>query len=459
VSSGDAGEARGDRVGADPLSADVVGILDTVDLPIIVVGRDCTLVRFNRAATDTLGLAASDIGRLPSAVAAFADVKDLEKLCAHVIADEAPVRRDVQSGDRRFLLRIAPYARAAGQIAGAVLTFTNVTAFRASLEQAVYEREYTKTILNTVSNPLVVLDSELRVQSANRAFYSLFDASRETTQGVPLRTLGDDDWNTSGLWASLTAVLANNTDFELLEVERDFPALGRRVVLFDARRIPRDGEATILLAFQDVTERKRAEAALQENERRFREMVDALPVAVYTIDAEGRLTHFNPAAVALAGRTPELGEDRWCVSWKLYRPDGTPLPVEEGPMAIALKENRPLRGAQAIAERPDGERRWLEPYPTPLFDATGRLTGGINMLLDITERKQAEDALRQSTAQFQTLLNRAPLGVYLVDADFRLREVNPTALPVFGNIPDLIGRDFNEVMHILWPSAYADNIV
>ena len=78
----------------------------------------------------------------------------------------------------------------ADQIDGAVLTFTNVTAFRASLEQAVYEREYTKAILNTVGNPLVVLDAQLRVQSANRAFYETFGISREETQYVPLARLG-----------------------------------------------------------------------------------------------------------------------------------------------------------------------------------------------------------------------------------------------------------------------------
>ena len=130
--------------------------------------------------------------------------------------------------------------------------------------------------------------------------------------------------------------------------------------------------------------------ALKESERRFREMIDALPAAVYTTDAEGRITHFNPAAVEFSGRTPELGTDLWCVSWKLYHPDGTPMPHDECPMAIALKEGKMLRGAEAIIERPDGKRLWFTPYPTPLRDSDDRIVGGINMLVDITERKQAE---------------------------------------------------------------------
>lgn len=140
----------------------------------------------------------------------------------------------------------------------------------------------------------------------------------------------------------------------------------------------------------DVTERKTVESRLQESERRFREMIDALPAAVYTTDSEGLITYFNQACIAYSGRVPELGTDRWCVSWKMYRPDGTPLPHEECPMAVALKEGRIVDGTEAIAERPDGSRIWFSPYPRPLHDAEGNVVGGINMLLDITARKEAE---------------------------------------------------------------------
>ncbi len=135
---------------------------------------------------------------------------------------------------------------------------------------------------------------------------------------------------------------------------------------------------------------------------RFREMIDALPVAIYTTDAEGRVTHFNPACVEFSGRTPELGTDHWCVTWKLYHPDGTPLPHDKCPMAIALQERRIVRGAEAIAERPDGSRIWFEPYPTPLFDSAGNLVGGINMLVDITERKLAEETRALLAAVVET---------------------------------------------------------
>jgi PAS domain S-box-containing protein len=140
-----------------------------------------------------------------------------------------------------------------------------------------------------------------------------------------------------------------------------------------------------------ISEAVRSNSLLRERERRFRELLDALPAAVYTTDAEGRITYYNETAAQMWGHRPELGTSEWCGSWKLYWPDGTPLPHGECPMAIALKEDRPVRGLEAIAERPDGTRVPFIPYPTPLHDESGRLVGAVNMLIDITERKRAEE--------------------------------------------------------------------
>ena len=145
---------------------------------------------------------------------------------------------------------------------------------------------------------------------------------------------------------------------------------------------------------QDVTLARRMENQLRESERHMRNLLEALPAAVYTTDAEGRITFFNRAAVELSGRTPQLGE-MWCVTWKLFNTDGTALPHDQCPMAVALKENRPIRGVEAVAQRPDGSRVPFTPFPTPLHDADGNLVGAINMLVDISERKQAEN--RQKT--------------------------------------------------------------
>jgi len=119
-------------------------------------------------------------------------------------------------------------------------------------------------------------------------------------------------------------------------------------------------------------------------EQSFRESLEALPAAVYTTDAGGLITSFNGVAADLWGQSPELGKSQWCGSWKLYRADEQPLTHDMCPMAVALREDRPVRGERAIAERPDGRRVPFMAYPTPLHDASGALIGAVNMLLDIT---------------------------------------------------------------------------
>ena len=143
----------------------------------------------------------------------------------------------------------------------------------------------------------------------------------------------------------------------------------------------------------DVTEQHRLAQEIREREKLGHQLLDALPVAIYTTDALGRITFYNQAAVAFAGRTPALGEE-WCISWKMFQTDGTPLPHDQCPMAVAIREQRPIRGAEAVAERPDGSRVTFVAHPTPMFDDAGVMVGAVNMLVDVTEHHRIERALQ-----------------------------------------------------------------
>jgi PAS domain S-box-containing protein len=145
---------------------------------------------------------------------------------------------------------------------------------------------------------------------------------------------------------------------------------------------------------RDITDQKRAEAALRDSERRLQDILAAIPAAVYTTDSAGKITYYNEAVVEFSGRRPTIGSDQWCVTWKLFWPDGTPLPHDQCPMAVALKEGRPVRGKEAVAERPDGTRIPFLPFPTPIRDADGNIIGAINMLVDVSQRKEAETQQR-----------------------------------------------------------------
>ena len=170
--------------------------------------------------------------------------------------------------------------------------------------------------------------------------------------------------------------------------------------------------------------------------------VDALPVAVYATDRAGRLLHFNEAAAALWGRTPHLGDEYWCGCWQMFRVDGTPLAHADCPMAIAIRENRAMRGVEVMAARPDGSLVALEAYPTPLHDGNGTLVGGMNVLIDVSARKAAEQALLTANAELE----------HRVEERTREREAAVTRLfeaqkmEAIGQLTGGIAHDFNNLL-------------
>jgi PAS domain S-box-containing protein len=158
-----------------------------------------------------------------------------------------------------------------------------------------------------------------------------------------------------------------------------------------------DPGATLLRLFGAVRDRViDAGSDSQSSATPYRAFLDAVAVAVYTTDIDGRITFFNEAAVELWGRRPELGEE-WCGSLRLFHLDGRPMRHDECPMAVALKEHRPVRGEVAYLERPDGQRVAFTPYPTPLRDADGTMIGAVNVMVDVTDRLTAQQSL-QTTA-------------------------------------------------------------
>jgi two-component system CheB/CheR fusion protein len=169
----------------------------------------------------------------------------------------------------------------------------------------------------------------------------------------------------------------------------------------------------------------------------FRMMVEAVPAAIYATDADGRITFYNDAAAKLWGVRPELGKGEFCGSWKLYWPDGTPLPHSECPMAMALRERRPVLGLEAIAERPDGTRVPFQPYPTPLFDAEGKLIGAVNMLVELTERKRAAETSQRLAA----IVESSDDAILAVDLEGVITNWNAGAERLFGYQPsEVVGR-------------------
>ena len=164
-------------------------------------------------------------------------------------------------------------------------------------------------------------------------------------------------------------------------------------------------------------------------------VLNALPAAVYLTDKSGRITFYNEAAATLWGCRPKIGSAEWCGSWRLYWPDGTPLPHDQCPMAMALKEERAINGMEAAAERPDGTRIPFLAFPQPLRDDKGTVVGAINMLVDISERKRIEVQARDAEERFRRLFATAPMAVFVCDKDAVIVDFNEQAVELWGREP------------------------
>jgi PAS domain S-box-containing protein len=405
-------QANGGGPTMDGATTDSIEILDAVSVPIVVVRREFIVACFNRAAAEALGLAAQDVGRSPHDIAMLSSLQSLDRWCAEAIATAVPAQHDIRLADRSFIVRIAPFTKV--QSSGTVLTFTNVTAFRASIDQAIYEREYAKAILNTVADPLVVIGTDLHVLTANRAFYSMLHTSRDAIHGVPLNALRHGILDVPRLVRQLQETLSSDRAFAPFEIDCDWLEDGRRTLYLYACQLSLPGHSTpmALLNFHDITARKDAEAASY----RLAAVVESSNDAIVTIDINGIITSWNQGAKRVFGY--EADE-------VMGKPVMLLIPAdrqnEETDILARIRRGECIESYDTVRQRKYGGTVDISVTISPLRDASGTVIGASRIARDITDRRRSEDALRllahEVDHRSKNLLALVQAAVHFSDAE------------------------------------------
>ncbi|MGH6919763.1 MAG: PAS domain-containing protein, partial [Geminicoccaceae bacterium] len=310
--------ASGER-GSDPLAAPIQSAVD--GFPVVMFRQNREFVYtwiynsyYGHAPEGVIGKTDRDLLEAEQASA-------LDRIKRQVFDTGIGVRTEVQahpigSTDLRFYdLTIDPVSGTHGRIEEIAGIGVDITE-RKKVENAVQAaRTFAENVVDTVHCPLIVLDNRLKVISANRAFYRAFGVSAEMTEGEFLYRLGNGQWEIPALRELLERILPDRTTVEAFEVEHDFPDLGQRTMLLNARRLRQEGEKApaVLLAIEDITERKKAEQTIFEERELAQITLRSIGDAAITTDASARVNYLNPVAEKLTG-------------WSLEDARGRPLP-------------------------------------------------------------------------------------------------------------------------------------
>jgi len=382
------------------LNNDISNLLNSTRIPVVMLDRHMRIRRFTPVANKLLKVAPSDIGRplgdiRPNILEPDHQPVDFESKIAKVIDSLQQSVSEVKDLEGRWhSLSILPYRTQDNKIDGAVLALQDIDAIKAASEQLQKSSEFFRAITDTIREPLLVLDPQLRVVGANAPFLATFEVSREETVGRFLYDLGNRQWDIPLLRTLLEQVLPEKrkvTDFGL---EWEFERLGLRTMLLNAQTLtqtPGDAPPMIMLAIEDITERWRTAANLRESEEHFRMVADNMSQLAWTCDELGNVTWYNQRWLDYTGMTFDAQEG-W--GWRKVQHPAHVDRVVEGVNRSREKgevweDIFPLRGK-------DGNYRWFLSRAVPIRDTEGNLVRWFGTNTDITERRLAEEALIKS---------------------------------------------------------------
>ncbi len=373
---------------------DMTNLLGSANVPMVAVGVDLRIRWFTPAAGKSLSLLGADVGRPIGGLRSVLELSDLEALITGVMDSVRAEQREVRDKDGHwYSLHIRPYRTAENKIDGAVVVLADIDAAKRAELSLKESGDYAQSIVDTAREPFLILGSDLRVISANRSFYATFRVVPEETKGQLVYELGNGQWGIPSLRTLLEHVLPGNHPFEDFEIEHEFPGIGRRVMVLNARGVrPSEGAPqSILLAFQDLTAYRRAEAELRVSLERFRFVTESLPLVIFTARPDGNVDHFNRHWSEFTGLSTGSVEDP---SWgQFVHPDDMEETVRRWRRSIGTGEPFQL---EHRLRRADGVYHWHLTRANALRDAGGDVLIWTGSSTDIEDQKRSENALKEA---------------------------------------------------------------
>ncbi len=423
------------------LNSDLKNLHATINTAIILLGRDLTIRNFTPLAEKTFKLNTADVGRSLGDIRHNLDFPGLEECITEVIDTVSARERDVRDKEGRwYSVRVRPYMTLDNKIDGAVLMLVDIDALKRSAQEIEVARDYAEAILRTARDPVVILRPDLCVDRANEAFYKTFMTTPEQTAGRSLFELANGAWQMPKLRTLMEDILPRNSYFNDFEVSHDFPGLGQRIMMLDARPIPAKErtQPLILLGIEDVTELRASQAA-----RQLAVIVETTSDAIWTRTCDGIITSWNPGAERMFGYTakemvgtnisaliPPAHADEWQLIQEKFS-----------------REQR-ITGFESERVRKDGLRLHVSLSISPVRDRLGKLIGAAAIARDITEKKRHE----QKLAEQARLLALTHDAIFVRDAQNHIIFWNQGAEELYGwSQNEALGRVAHELLGTVFP--------
>jgi two-component system CheB/CheR fusion protein len=372
------------------LSNDLTNILASSDIPIVMVGQDGRIRSFTPRAGQILRLIGSDVGRPIGDIKPGVSGVDLDELTSSVMTTTGP--REVEAQDKQgtwYRLQVKPYRTLENKIDGAVIALIDITALKHSADKLRSVGEDAVMIMETAPIPIMVISSDRHVQAANQAFYETFQVKRLETEGRLLSELGAGQWDIASLSKMLEAVLNTGEQYKGFEIELDFPVIGHKSLLINARRsdLTGSGMQVALFAIEDITARKEIALQLAKTEARYRNLLENARDGIVVVSKAGAIEFANHQAEAMFGySTGELNHQ----PYEVLIPEQFREPYRVHQAAfMANPEPREVgRDVDLYAKRKDGSLLPVDISLSPVTHDSEVLVTAI--IRDISERKKLE---------------------------------------------------------------------